>query len=175
MTKTELTYDAATKQQIKNLLYGHLYDPTKEQFNKRLKSIVVNNSLLFQNGQHCFRYKGEVCFPSDVKPPFVKPINSLHPSLISVMDEYLDDLDKLNTQELPYVLNYITEVLNSSEYLPDYFKLLPSSIHPVIQKMIDSCSCRSDALSHDKAECIKSKNVIPIELMKQRMVLNLLC
>lgn len=170
----ELTYDPRTKQLIKDKIYQHLYEPTKQQFDNRLKAIVIKNSLLFQNGQPCFRYNGKVYHDSKSKPPFPLPINELHPTLETVMDEYLEDMDKLNKEELPYVMNYITQVLNSSEHLPDYFKLFPSSVHPVIQELIDSCVCRAEEITPDKAEAIKQKNAIPIELMKQRMVLNLL-
>lgn len=171
---TELTYDPRTKQLIKDKIYAHLYDPTKRQFNNRLKAIVQQNSTLHQNSQVCFRYKGEIYFDHDYKPPFQQPINQLHLSLHTLMDEYLLDLDKLNTEELPYVLSYITQVLNSSDHLPDYFKLLPTSVHSVIQELIDSCVCRADAITPEKAEAIKNKNIVPMELMKQRMVLNLL-
>lgn len=170
----ELTYDPRTKQLIKDKIYAHLYEPTKAQFKKRLKAIVQQNSTLHQNAQVAFRYNGEIYFDHEYKPPFPQPINQLHPSLHSLMDEYLEDLDMLNTEELPYVLNYITQVLNSSDHLPDYFKLFPSSIHAVIQELINNCVCRADSITPDKAEDIKRKNTVPIELMKQRMVLNLL-
>lgn len=170
----ELTYDPRTKQLIKDKIYAHLYEPTKQQFMKRLKGIVQQNATLHQNAQVAFRYNGEVYFDQEYKPPFAQPINQLHPSLHSLMDEYLKDLDKLNSEELPYVLNYITQVLNSSDHLPDYFKLFPSSVHSVIQELIDNCVCRADAITPERAEAIKSKNTVPIELMKQRMVLNLL-
>ena len=170
----ELAYDPRTKQMIKDKIYAHLYEPTKRQFSKRLKAIVQQNSTLNQNAQVCFRYNGEIYFDHDHKPPFPQPINQLHLSLHSVMDEYLQDLDKLNTEELPYVLSYITQVLNSSDHLPDYFKLFPTSVHSVIQELIDSCVCRAEAITPEKAEVIKKKNIVPIELMKQRMVLNLL-
>jgi len=170
----ELTYDPRTKQLIKDKIYAHLYEPTKRQFNNRLKSVVQQNSTLNQNAQVCFRYKGEIYYDQEHKPPFPQPINQLHPSLHSIMDEYLQDLDKLNSEELPYVLSYITQVLNSSDHLPDYFKLFPTSVHSVIQELIDNCVCRADAITPEKANAIKSKNTVPIELMKQRMVLNLL-
>lgn len=170
----ELTYDPRTKQLIKDKIYQHLYEPTKRQFQQRLKAIVVKNSLIHQNGQPCFRFNGQIYSDPASKPPFPLPINDLHTSLESLMEEYLEDQEKLNKEELPYVLNYITQVLNSSEHLPDYFKLFPSSVHPVIQELIDSCVCRAEEITMDKAEAIKQKNTIPIELMKQRMVLNLL-
>jgi len=171
---TELQYDAATKQRILDKIYNHLYEPTKRQFEQRLKAIVIKNSLLFRNGQPCFRYNGKVYNDPASKPPFPLPINELHDSLESLMEEYLADKSKLNNEELPYVMNYITQVLNASEHLPDYFKLFPSSVHPAIQELIDSCVCRAEEITVQQAEAIKQKNTIPIELMKQRMVLNLL-
>jgi hypothetical protein len=81
---------------------------------------------------------------------------------------------QLNNHELPYVLGFINQVLNSSNNLQDYLKLLPDSVHSPIQKLINSCPCRVVDLTPDEIKHLKEKNYESIELIKQRMLSNLI-
>jgi len=101
-------------------------------------------------------------------------MNRLHPQLHPVMNEYLKETKQLNEKELPYVLGFITQVLNSSNELHDYLRLLPQSVHHPVQSLIDTCPCRAKKLSDETVDLLQQKNQIPIRLIKQRMVNNLL-
>ena len=90
------------------------------------------------------------------------------------MDLYLKDLNTLNTHEIPYVLGFINQVLNASNDLPDYLRVLPASIHQPIQDMINSCGCRTTQLTEETVAHLQQSNQRSIELLKQRLMLNLL-
>jgi hypothetical protein len=101
-------------------------------------------------------------------------MNRLKPDLMSLMNEYLEDLVQINTVERPYVLGFINQTLNASSSLQDYLKIFPESMHKPLKHFIDTCGSRVGKLEPEMVASIKQRNQIPIELMKKRMVLNLL-
>lgn len=169
----ELVYDPKSKELIKTKIYEFLYAPVDRDFDKRLRTIITKNSLLHGNDQQWLAYKGEY-YQFDEAKARPRPVNRLKPELKPVMDEYLADIKKLNEYELPYVLGFITQVLNSSNSVQDYFKVFPESTHKPIQALIHRCACKSAALTPELVEKLTEQNAVPIELMKKRMVLNLL-
>lgn len=169
----QLVYDPRTKELIKTKIYEFLYAPVDKDFAKRLRTIITKNSLLNGNGQEWVSFKGVYySFEGTVTRP--RPVNRLKPELKPIMSDYLEDLQQLNDHELPYVLGFINQVLNSSNSIQDYFKVFPESTHRPIQELIDKCGCRSDHLDADSIAKMTERNAVPIELMKKRMVLNLL-
>lgn len=169
----ELVYDPRTKQMIKDHLYDFLYAPVVKDFKTRLKTIITRNSILHGNDQEWVAYKGEY-YGMDDHSKQTKPVNRLKVELRPLMDEYLKDLEYLNKTELPYVLGFINQVLNSSNSVQDYFRIFPESTHRPIKNLIEKCGCRTEHLEDGVVIKLKKSNEVPIELMKKRMVLNLL-
>lgn len=167
-----LQHDPRTKQQIKDAIHGFLYAPLIQQFQHRLDDIIVKNCVLLGNSEKSFIYKGERYSSLNTALPL--KMNRLHKQLHVPMDEYLRDLRQLNNYELPYVLGFIGQVLNASNHVHDYLRVLPSAVHRPVEQLIESCPCRSVKLTQEGIEALQSKNKIPIDLMKQRMVINLL-
>lgn len=168
----KLEHDPRTKQQIKDALFGFLYNPVKRQFLTRLDTLVERNTLMGGYSHRHFVYKGVLYNTEQTVPPLKK--NRLLAALRAPMDEYLLDLDNLNNNELPYVLGFINQVLNASCDLGDYLRVLPESVHLPLQQLIATCPCRNAAMTEAKVEQLKSNNQEPIQLMKQRLVTNLL-
>lgn len=167
-----LLHDPRTKQQIKDALYQHLYAPIQKQFKQRLDNIVTQNTVALGVGHASFLYKGTVYVAEDLPVP--RKMNRLLPKYVPVMEEYLNDLKQLNENELPYVLGFITQVLNASNDLQDYLRVFPNTLHRPIEDLINSCPCRAKRLSEETIENLQYKNKIAIQLTKQRMVTNLL-
>jgi len=167
-----LQHDPRTKQQIKELLYDSVYEPVNTRFSERISNIIVKNTGLSATSHRSFIYKRKY-YTLDAGPKPLK-INRLHPSLYEEMDKYLADLSELNDRELPYVLGFINQVLNSSNNIQDYMKLLPESMHTVLRDLADTCPYHTRILPDEKVEEITSKNQASIELLKKRMVLNLI-
>lgn len=167
-----LQHDPRTKQQIKDMLYSFLYEPVQRQFKCRLDTLITRNTVISGASHRSFTYKGQL-YSNDPSPP-PRKLNRLVPQLAFDMDNYLHDLKVLNEREVPYVLGFINQVLNSSNDLHDYLRILPSSLHPPIQALIDSCPCRTKRLTDEQVHEMQSKNQQSINLVKQRMVTNLL-
>jgi hypothetical protein len=168
----QLQHDPKTKKQIKEALYAHLYNPVDSKFQARIDAIIIKNSILTQVGHRSFLYKGQL-YSCDSSTPPRKP-NRLHPSLVPQMEEYLKDTKALNEREIPYVLNAINMVLNASNDLHDYLRLLPESMHPPIEKLISTCPCRTKKLSDEAVNTFKQSHAEAIQKMRNRMVMNLI-
>jgi hypothetical protein len=168
----QLQHDPRTKQQIKDVLYKHLYEPIDRQFKARLQQIAIKNAAISGYTHVSFIYKNVVYNCDSTALP--RKLNRLHEQLQPVMNEYLKEAKQLNEKELPYVIGFITQVLNASNELHDYLRLLPQSVHHPVQSLIDTCPCRGKKLSEETVDLLHKKNQIPIQLMKQRMVNNLL-
>ena len=169
----ELKYDPKSKLVIKNAMFDFLYAPLEKSTHKRLKTLIIKNSLLHGNNQHWVSYRGtEYAINPDSKRP--RPMNRLKPDLMALMNEYLEDLVQINTIERPYVLGFINQTLNASSSLQDYLKIFPESMHKPLKHFIDTCGSRVGKLEPEMIATIQQRNQIPIELMKKRMVLNLL-
>lgn len=172
MAITSLEHDPQTKLNIKEALYAFLYTPVTLQFKNQLDTIIVRNALLGGYGHKHFTYKGTVYNGEQTPPPLKR--NKLLPQLRAAMDSYLTDLEKLNNEELPFVIGFINQVLNSSNNLADYLKLLPESVHHPLRQMINTCPCKHAFLTDEKVKSLTDKNQTSISLMKQRLVINLL-
>ena len=169
----ELQHDPRTKSQIKNALYEYLYTPVIKEFDARLDAIVTRNTTLGGYNHRSFIYR-DVVYNREPTVMLPRKMNRLQPQLQPPMNDYLKDLKELNEQELPYVLGFIQAVLNSSNDLHDYLRILPSSVHKPIQGLIATCPCRTKKLSDEAVDALAEKNKAYIEMMRNRMVLNIL-
>lgn len=165
-------HDPRTKQQIKDALYSFIYDPVQRDFKFRLETLVHRNTVMGGYSHRHFSYKG-VVYNCDASPPPLRK-NRLIPALRAPMDEYLADLEELNHRELPYVLGFINQVLNASCDLSDYMRVLPEAVHHPLTKLVATCPCRTASLPDEKVSLLTAKNQEPINMIKRRLVTNLL-
>ena len=167
-----LQHDPRTKQQIKDMLYAFLYEPVQRQFKTRLDSLIKRNTVILGASHQSFIYKGNL-YTCDIAPP-PRKLNRLVPQLVPDMEAYLTDQKQINDKERPYVVGFINQVLNASNDLHDYLRVLPQSLRPPIQKLIDSYPCRTKKLTDAEVQEMQAKNQRYIDLVKARMVMNLL-
>ena len=167
-----LQHDPRIKSQIKELLYAFLYEPVQRQFKTRLDSLIKRNTVILGASHQSFIYKGNL-YTCDISPP-PRKLNRLVPQLVPDMEAYLTDQKQIIDKEMPYVMGFINQVLNASNDLHDYLRVLPQSLHPPIQKLIDSYPCRTKKLTDAEVQEMQAKNQRYIDLAKQRMVTNLL-
>lgn len=167
-----LQHDPRTKLQIKEALYEFLYTPLMKAYKTRIDTIIVKNALVSRSQYRSFIYKGEIysCDASVLPRQATRLAAEFHPE----MDEYLRDKAELDSKEIPYVIGFINQVLNSTNELRDYLKVLPDSVHAPIQTLIDSYPCRSTKLTDTQANNLKITNATAISLIKQRLLSNLL-
>lgn len=168
----QLQHDPRTKMQIKEALYAFLYSPIEKSFKQRIDTLIVKNTLMSGYSHKSFMYKNTLYNIDTAALP--RKMNRLHINLQGPMNDYLRDLKALNESEMPYVLGYINQVLNSSNDLCDYLRLLPEAVHGSIQHLIAFCPCKSQKLPEEVVSVLQDKNATSINMMKKRMVTNLL-
>jgi len=173
MSDAQLQHDPRTKSNIKELLYHYLYDPIEKKLDEEIKALVIANAKALKSSQRGFVYRNH-WYTTEPDKPAPRRKDRLIPALKSRMDEYLAEVTTLNTQELPYVMGFINQVLNSSDDLQDYFQVFPESLHEPLQTMIGSCPCRMTRLAPETAQEMRERNAHPIQLIQSRLVLNLL-
>ena len=167
-----LQYDPKTKMQVKELLYQALYAPVDRHFKKRINALITKNSSLVVSPHRSFVYRGELYSLETSKPP--AKFNRLVPELRPEMETYLKDIKTLNDHELPYVLNYFNQVLNSSDSLEDYLCTIPTYLHTPLKKLIATCPCRARTSTEAQIAELNTKNAQSLSLMGQRMARNLI-
>lgn len=165
-------YDPLTKYNIKDKLYSVLYGPVDNVFRKRIEGLIIQNCSLINNPHKHFVYKGELYNIDQTKLPLKQ--NRLAQQLRPIMDDYLQDLNQLNDKEMPYVMNLINKILNSSNSLSDYKELLPESIKPYLEEFEAACPCRQKHLTKDDVLHFQQANADQLALMRERMMQNLL-
>lgn len=164
--------DPRLKLLIKEALHSMLYTPVEKHFKHRLDFIIVRNTVLSSSEHTAFNYKG-IHYICD-NGPIPRKWTRLVPQLRSQMDEYLADVKQLHEKEIPFVHGYINQVLNASDNPRDYLRLLPDSIHPAINKLIESFPYVGSQLSDERVAMMWSQNEASINLIKQRMMTNLI-
>lgn len=167
----QLRYDPRSKKLIKDRLYQFLYAPVEEHFQKRLDTIIQKNSKLWGNAQRRMDYRGEL-YEVNKPGPADRHVNRCHADIRPLMKDYLEDLNELNQTEIPYVVGYINKVLNKSESMADYKKLLPESVHAPLN--ILTFPCNTELLQPDQIKQLQENHHQAVMLMKKRMVENLL-
>ena len=167
-----LQHDPRSKTMIKDMLFDFLYAPTIKQFRARLEGIITKNCQLTNNSTRAFHYKGEHYISHDAVLPVTRL--RLDPSLAIYMDQYVIEQNQLNNYELPYVVGFLTAVLNSSNELQDYLKVFPDAVHRPLSALIAQCPCKTSKLSADMIIDLQIRNQVSINLMKQRLMTNLL-
>lgn len=168
----QLQHDPRTKQQIKDALYEFLYKPVQKQLKRQLDTLIVKNALMCGHSHKSFMYKSVLYNCDDT--PLPRKMNRLDTRLVPEMNDYLKELKQLNEKELPYVLGYINQVLNASNDLCDYLRLLPDAVHRPVQTLIDTCPCKGKKMPSEAVSFLQQKNQASIDMMRRRMVTNLL-
>lgn len=167
-----LQHDPRTKQQVKEALYQFLYGPVQKRYQEQLHQIIVQNTLLIKGSHASFIYKNEFYSNEGTSPP--RRMNRLHSTLVPTMEDYLKEINQMNKQEMPYVIGFITQVLNASNAFEDYLKVFPSVLHPPLEKLIASYPCHNRKLTDKEVEKLQSLNSKQIDMIKQRLITNLI-
>jgi hypothetical protein len=167
-----LKHDIKTKRQIEEALYDFLYAPSLTAFKSKLEALIENNSLTMRSKHKAFTYRGKT-YTSETSA-FTRSTVLLAEQYHPEMNQYLAELEELKEKEVPSVLGFINQILNSTNALRDYLKIMPASVHRPITSLIATCPCRAKSLTEEDVEKIKTKNDAAIQLIKQRLVNNLL-
>lgn len=163
-------YEPNLKYRIKSRIWGVLFTPVEEDLEKQLEAIASKNCQLQGLSHKSFLYKG-VRFNADTTPPPLRS-NYLAPSLKPDMEEYLGKVNEYRDHEENLITGYITMVLNLCIHPRDCLRLLPTGLHSHIEDLLITCT--ESNLNEEMVQKVLKNNQKPIQMIKERMALNLL-
>lgn len=163
--------DPRAKITIREAILTYLYAPTVLQRTRRLEELAIKNALVGGFSHKSFVYRGEV-YNADTTHPPLRRIQLL-PEFRPLIDEWLADKAEIEAHEEPMISGMLSRILTSCFDARDVVKILPDTFaQPVREHMMALVSDKR--LSSDKIEALRAENEHPIQLMRERMVLNLL-
>ena len=170
MNRTISLNGSTLKYQIKNRIWYVLFTPVENDLDAQLDTIATKNCQLQGLSHKSFLYKG-VRFNADTTGPPLRS-NKLAPSLKPEMEDYLSKVNECRDYEENLITGYITMVLNLCKHPRDCLRLLPSGLHAHIESLLIGCT-ESD-LNEETVQEVLKKNQKPLQMIKERMALNLL-
>lgn len=157
---------------IKRNIETYLYKEPLAKLRAELELLITSNDALSNTCTYLFTYRGKRYKWYDTVPlKYGTPL--LHPSLHERMDAYIQSMKYLTDYEVPLTMGYVQNVLNTSDRVHDYLHLLPSALHPAIESLAKEV-CGSKVLTFDDAEKMVKTHEKSIDLIKERLMLNLL-
>lgn len=159
------------KKQMADWLLAILYSPYFARRQNTLDSLINRNMQLQESPYQCFTYKGEYFGPLYSKPI---PRPKLHPELHPEMAAYIEERARVDAEEVPFINNYITKVLNSSPSFNDWLKLLPDCMKAPVYELLANEQSQPDQLTDEQVAQILAEYDVSIQKMKQRMATNLI-
>ena len=158
------------KYQIKNRIWYVLFTPVENDLDAQLDIIAIKNCRLQGLSHKSFLYKG-VKYNADITGPPLRS-NQLAPSLKPEMEDYLSKVKEYLSNEENLIIGYITMILNLCEHPRDCLRLLPSGLHTHIESLLRGFT--ETDLNEETVQEVLKKNQKPLQMIKERMALNLL-
>ncbi len=152
------------KQEVRSAILAHIYFPAHQRLEKRVEEIITKNTAMIGSGDLVISYKGENYSCIGARRTERK-INRLLPVLRPYMDEWLNDKELL-VDENQIVSNYLATVLNASNNVSDYFRLLPDCVHPALQPYAQQPNVQPP-LSDEQVQAIQAKNQKAMSMIRK--------
>ena len=175
-----LSKDALIKANIRDNLIAYVYDPPAVMYSKALNSLVERNWLLSGGKEPGFIFRGDAYLnqrplntTSTGRPV---PLRSPHPEILPELKKLIQERSFIFKHEQPQVRGYLTTVLNQVTYLPDLLKILPDCLHHPINQSIWGIrqDLLKDGLTPVQIQDLQAKGIGAMDLMRKRLVLNLI-
>lgn len=166
---------ANLKVNILALLMKVAYEPPRERLQARLDNLILQNCQILAVSGFWVSFKGRVWTHSlgmGAKLPLLipRPAKSLQEPLNKWLAEYeqLEEEERLSGGGLTAVLNAVSD-------FQDYYRTLPTCLHPALQEYLawiePPAVCTP--LTDDQVAQLQAKQVPYIGLLQQRMLHNL--
>lgn len=158
---------------ITSLILQHLYGKSEQMFRDILKGIheeqqalvkVPFTLFMFRGKKHAWKILWDINDPPE-----------LHLSLHERMQKYVNDHAQVFDFERPCVEGVLKAMFTHTEFLDDYYELLPESLHKCFEgytEMFDSIG--NKRLFGPQMDEFKERNERYLQLIRNRMMMNIL-
>lgn len=169
---TDTNYGPRTKDMVKNALMIFLYEPALQHYKKKLHAISSKNMLLTHADHNSFRYKGTLYNCENTPAP--RQWNMLSKLLYPAMEEYLQEWDAICLTEIPQLDGFIVRVMNRTHNHADWLRIFPEGVRYCLQNFSISYATPPVAMSDEDVQVFKQEHSVPLTMMRERLVMNLL-
>lgn len=161
------------KTQIRDALCEFLFAPVQKKLQEELIAIILDNTRTNFYSHYSFVYKAKLySHPYEKGPP---PLRSqrLADVLVPRMEAYLaEERDYLLDQTT--TLAAIPRILNAISDPCDCLRILPESMHPPLLPLLQDFPSTGIPHTEEHIRMLQETNMPYINMMKQRLILNLL-
>jgi hypothetical protein len=171
MSKT--TVHPRLKTSIIEELEQELYRPSNHRLRVELTAIVDENSLAHNNNEKAIRFHGRVYSCPGYTVTYPRSMNKLDPALLGRFKAYLKR-DEALTAEKALTIGYFQKVTTTTNYLDDYYLLIPEMLHNAIGKWGRHLIQGEGKFSKSKAEEFMQANEKYVSMIKARLSSNIL-
>lgn len=170
MTRPLRTPQNQIRTQLRDAFLQWLYKPMLEQLQQQIVAIIKENAAIQWLPHYSFMYKGQLWAIQTQAP---RKSQKLHDSLIGRMEAYLQERRELE-QEQSQCLAGILRILNAIKDPRDCLRILPETLHQPLVPLLAEYPDAPSLLPEDSILQLREDNAPYINIMKQRLVLNLL-
>lgn len=163
----------AVRSDLLEILQEHLYRNTKTYHFKLLSDLITKNSVLCFNARKSLSFGGNCYVIGGNQPHLRISPNLLHHSLRGEMREYLTKVEK-SEQEIALVKGFFQKIMFLTNKEQDYCNLLPTVMHPAVRQLSPYLDKEEGHLSPEEVTAFLVENESYINLIKQRLILNLI-
>lgn len=162
---------------IRDEVLHFLYTKDAESAATTLSDILQENCTLTNTTTLALTFHGKVYQPSHAPKRLIAP--PIHPSLNDRMLAYVKDRTLIEREEKLIIKNLLTAILNTSDCVDDWLKLLPPAVHsPVeLQRLYYPAISPPESepiLTFDMIEAFERKQERFLNMLKGRLALNLI-
>lgn len=161
-----MTKPGTAKQALLLALEHYVYKPATYKLTKQLEEIIQVNALKSDSQAMSFFYKGKLYWTQTNRA--TGKAGLLDKTLYDTMDKYLQDMEELS-KERAEVKGFFTELLLKSQTENDVAALLPECMQGALVHPIP----KSSAFSDEYVQAFLASHERSIQLIKERLVLNL--
>lgn len=163
--------DPKVKQTICQLLVDFVYTPAKAKLDNQLVAIMNSHSNEFPGMSPAFMYKGTVYSSAGFRPVRGQKLGMLSRRLYDHMEKWVAEQKVLFEEEVE-AHNYFACLVIEAKDTAELQALTPDFLHPALQ--ISSDYSRPCLLTAEDIERFNKANAKHIQMLKERLVLNLI-
>lgn len=161
------------KTQLRDALCEFLFQPIEKKLANELLHIAIDNTQRCFYPHYSFVYKGKLYLhPHENNPP-PRRSQRLADALVPRMEAYLQEEQEAIADQAS-TMAAVPRILNSITNPRDCLRILPEAVHPCLVPLLRDFPATGTPLSEEQILELQETNMPYINMMKQRLILNLL-
>jgi hypothetical protein len=151
----------------------YLYSAAFKRIEDDINDLIYANSKLHGNGQEALVFLGEIYQLPQVHGKITRPINTVHPDLVTPMKAILAYQKKLTTEQTES-LGYVRTLLRTTQCYDDIKTLLPEILADYLKDWQWRFASTHPSIGEEAIGTFRQKNQKYYDAIRYRMTANLI-